>query len=773
MIQVYSPNNTNYTKNGNAVIFPISCEITAEINGTWILELVTPLDDEGRWKLLEANAVIKAPSFNGNQLFRIRQTSKQDSGVTVTAEPIFLDSVGDCFILDARPTNKTGQEALDIILAPNNKYTGRSNITTRTTAYFIRKNAMEAIAGNDDISFLSRWGGEIYYDNFTIYINDRVGGDYGVELLYGKNIPVDGVKESVDMEGVVTRIIPKAYNGYLLPGSSPWVDSPVINAYPTIFTKVIDFENIRLASDITGEVEEGVIVCQTLTELYNELRTAAAEQFANGIDKPKVTISADMVILSNTEEYKEYADLEKVSLGDTIHLKHKRLGIVSDARIVALVYDSCRESVTGVTIGDITPSFLDKVASTVGAVNKAITQGGLVKAEQINGFIDGLRTQLRIQNTVAERQEARAILFEDLDPNSPTFGALSIGTQGWQISQERTPDDRDWVWTTAATGAGLIADAITTGTLDAIDITGVNITGSDITGTNISGTNISGSTITGSTITGGSLHTTGDTDPDDTRDGDVWIQDGYVKTTTIDENNKDCIGISNGQFNQVTKKENGTTLSFSNIQSSGRVFANNGTYTCSLNGTSGRVQIANNSTSTTNYAIMNADNGSITLRGSTTSKTIGLNADNQVIQIIGDNSVQMGLGFQTSRYGYVWDGSKYVWSTNHIAGEVLDYGAATFPGHITNGSKRIVFFIPLNATAEGVNATVTLPSNLSIRGINGYVGGQMNPDVTGWTVSASTSRNGVLVTINTTDTLTNATNNTPVTVYGSFSIRFS
>ena len=49
----------------------------------------------------------------------------------------------------------------------------------------------------------------------------------------------------------------------------------------------------------------------------------------------------------------------------------------------------------------------------------------------------------------------------------------------------------------------------------------------------------------------------------------------------------------------------------------------------------------------------------------------------------------------------------------------------------------------------------------------------MNPDTTGWTISASTSRNGVLVTINTTDTLTNATNNTPVTVYGSFSIRFS
>lgn len=762
MIQVYSPNNTNYTKNGNAVIFPISCEITAEINGSWILELVTPLDDEGRWKLLEANAVIKAPSFNGDQLFRIRQTSKQDSGVTVTAEPIFLDSVGDCFILDARPTNKNGQEALDIILAPNSKYTGRSNITTRTTAYFIRKNAMEAIAGNDDISFLSRWGGEIYYDNFTIYINDRVGGDYGVELLYGKNIPVNGVKESVDMEGVVTRIIPKAYNGYLLPGSSPWIDSPIINAYPTIFTKVIDFENIRLASDITGEVEEGIIVCQTLTELYNELRTAAAEQFANGIDKPKVTISADMVILSNTEEYKEYADLEKVSLGDTIHLKHKRLGIVSDARIVALVYDSCRESVTGVTIGDITPSFLDKVASTVGAVNKAITQGGLVKAEQINGFIDGLRTQLRIQNTVAERQEARAILFEDLDPTSPTFGALSIGTQGWQISQERTPDDRDWVWTTAATGAGLIADAITTGTLDAIDITGVNISGSDITGTNITGSNITGSVI----------RTDGDIDEDDTTQGTILLQEGFVYAR-VGEGQTTDRGVMNGEYFQVYNKTGNTVNSYANIQSAGKLDLSDGSYGFTVNKTSGRAGIGSTAAGTNNIVQLNAATGAVNLRGSSSSQIIDINADNRAVQIVGNNSAQMGLGFQTSRYGYVWDGSSYVWATNHVAGETLNYGSAIFAGHVTNLTKSIEFFVPLNASAEGRTVSFSFPSDLSVRTINGYINSSQYLPSTGITVTSTCLRNGIRIRLTSSTAFTNVSNNTPVSVSGTFSFTFT
>lgn len=30
------------------------------------------------------------------------------------------------------------------------------------------------------------------------------------------------------MNDVVTRIIPKAYNGYMIEGDAPWVDSPLI-----------------------------------------------------------------------------------------------------------------------------------------------------------------------------------------------------------------------------------------------------------------------------------------------------------------------------------------------------------------------------------------------------------------------------------------------------------------------------------------------------------------------------------------------------------------
>ena len=42
--------------------------------------------------------------------------------------PIFLDAKEDCFLLDVRPTEKNGQDALDIMTAPNKMYSAKSDI---------------------------------------------------------------------------------------------------------------------------------------------------------------------------------------------------------------------------------------------------------------------------------------------------------------------------------------------------------------------------------------------------------------------------------------------------------------------------------------------------------------------------------------------------------------------------------------------------------------------------------------------------------------------
>ena len=432
-----------------------------------------PIDKDGRWKYLVEDAVIKAPSFNGEQLFRISEIEKSDSGVDALAYPIFLDARNEIFLTDVRPTNVSGQQCLNLLLEQNGKYTASSNISRTATAYYEYINVIEALNGNKENAFVNRWGGEILYDNYKVIINERIGGDYGVEIRYGKNIKTNGLKEEIDMTDVVTRIYPKSFNGHRM-SNKGYVDSPMISKYSTIKCTTLTFENIKMRSDLQGEeeVEKGVIICDTQAELDAELIKKCKEQFEFGLDKPKITIDADMVLLQNTEEYKDYKILEKVSLGDTVHCKHNKLGIVTDARVISLEYDCLLDRVTSVKLGDFKKNYFNDVTDNVNKIESVITpEGGLV-ADKVEGILNAMKTQLKYQKDIAHKQDVRAIFFEDLDTDSPTYGAMCLGTQGFQISNKRTADGRDWDWTTAFTANGGYANAIITGKLS--DKTGKN-----------------------------------------------------------------------------------------------------------------------------------------------------------------------------------------------------------------------------------------------------------------------------------------------------------
>lgn len=472
MIQIYSPTNTNYEKNGDMTLMPSEATVHPILNGAWEATLFHPLDAEGRWKYIVDEAVVKMPSFNGDQLFRIKKKEKSDSGITATMEPIFMDAMGDCFLTDVRPTNATGQEALNAMTAPNSKYSGQSDILVTATAYYQYKNLIEGLNDGEDNCFLNRWGGEIIYNNFTVIVNQRAGGDYGVELRYGKNIPQDGMTEEVDFRDVITRIYPKAFNGYTM-SNDGYVDSPLVNNYPTVKATTITYSDVKMRVDVQeGDEDNGVIICDTQEQLNAALTAKCNAEFEASIDKPAVSISADMVLLQNTEQYKDYAVLETVSLGDTIHCINSHLDITTDARVIELEYDSIRQKVVSVVIGDYQYEYFNNVTSAAEKAESAIRNDGTVRADQIQGIINAQKANLRAMKDIAQTQEVRAVLFEDLDPNSPTFGAMCLGTMGFQIANERTADGRDWQWSTFGTGDGFFADYIVAGTMLADRIRG-------------------------------------------------------------------------------------------------------------------------------------------------------------------------------------------------------------------------------------------------------------------------------------------------------------
>lgn len=502
MIQIYAPSNTNFNQNGTALL-PISCVWTAEINGSWTIEIDNAIDD--RFQNIVENAVLKAPTPFGENLYRITQCVKTNSGITATALPIFLDAQKDTFIYDQRPTNKTGQGALDI-LTNGTKYTGYSDITTPNTAYYIMKNLIQCLASDDENSFLNRWGGEIRYSDYDVYINQRLGADNGARVEFGFNL--SSIEESIDMSSVVTRIIPTAYNGYTLPNKET-VDSPNINNYPIIYIRQITYEDIKLAEDAQADdAENGITICDTLDELYEALRTKAQAEYDAGIDIPTITYQVDMVDLAKTQEYAQFKDLVTVNLGDTVHVKHRRLGIETTARVIAMEYDCIAQKVTSLTIGDYAANYFDSNSDITSAANQVIDKSNnTLMANRIAGVLNLLNTSLRAQKDIAQRQDVRAILFEDLDTESPTFGALCLGTQGIQISKQRNETDTDWVWGTAIDFESIVADYIITGILTDksgnfylnLDTGELKMNNGTFEGT-INSTTINGGTINGTTI---------------------------------------------------------------------------------------------------------------------------------------------------------------------------------------------------------------------------------------------------------------------------------
>lgn len=500
MIQIYAPSNTNFSKNGMALL-PTSCTLSIQVNGTWSVFIENALDD--RFQNIVENAVLSVPTPYGQQLFRITQMDKSDTGVSATAVPIFLDAQNDTFIYDQRPTDKTGQQALDILM-DGTKYTGHSDITTLNTAYYQMKNLIECLASDDENSFLNRWGGEIRFDDYDIYINERLGADNGARVEFGFNL--SSIQESIDMSSVVTKIVPIAYNGYTLPDGET-VNSPNINKYPIHYIRTIHYDDIKLAEDAT-EGEEDVTVCDTLDELYQALRTRAAAEYDSGIDIPSITYQVDMVDLAKTEEYAAFKDLVAVNLGDTVHIKHRRLDIETQARIVALEYDCIQQKVTSLTIGDSAQNYFDKTSDIANAAGQVIDAStNTLMANRIAGVINLLNTSLRAQKDVAQRQDVRAILFEDLDESSPTYGALCIGTQGIQIAKERNAEGTDWKWGTAIDFQSVNADYVITGILTDkegkfylnLDTGELKMKDGTFSG-NITGSTIQGGEIKGSTI---------------------------------------------------------------------------------------------------------------------------------------------------------------------------------------------------------------------------------------------------------------------------------
>ena len=470
--EYYKNSNKNYKNNGDIKIPFLYGTLTFETNSTNEIEIEIPYDEFDRWKQIERFGIIKikVPYIKNKQLYRIYDLEKDMLSYKIKARHIFYDLI-DNILLDNRPTNCDCETALNNILTDTG-FTGQSNIRIGNTAYYINKNCIQAICGDIDQSIINRWGGEILQDNFKVIINDRLGANYGVKIKYGLNIENVSLDDSTD--NICTRIYPLAFNGIMLP--EKFVDSPIINNYPKLKCNFVSMEDLRLKDKETIQEEElkddTVTYFDTENELYTAMRKRCNTLFAGGLDKPNISGTVNMIALENTLEYADFKELVNVGIGDTVTVEHKDIGINIETRCVGFEYNLVTEKYNKIELGSIQQNYFyqqsdiqNTVNNILNKTNGIIGDDGYVKAEKIRGTINANNAQMQVMRNVATDSPVKAILFEDNVKDSPTYGAMALGTMGFMIANKRTLDDKDWDWQTFGNGSGFTANLIKTGKL--------------------------------------------------------------------------------------------------------------------------------------------------------------------------------------------------------------------------------------------------------------------------------------------------------------------
>lgn len=467
---LYSENTTQFNTNGLGRLDDlIDCTVTEERNGEFYLIATIPITSR-MYPLIGLSKIIYAVAHDGDdgQAFRISKISKPfDGKVEIEAQhisyqlswiPLKPFTAGNC--PEAISKIKT-------MSAENNPFTFWTDIQTVANYSQEVPASVRSRLGGTEGSLLDVYGGEYEFDNYTVKLHSARGQNKGVTLRYGKNIT--DIKQEESIESTYTGICPfwQGNEDTLVTISGYVVESEYASHYPFNRTKVVDFSS-EFENEPTGE--------QLL---------AAAQSYINryNIGVPSVSIDVSFVALWQTEEYKDIANLERVQLCDTVTVLFDKLDIAVTAKVVRTEYDVLMERYNEITIGSVSSS----LATTISGMDNEVTQNIKTAKSEMQKAINNATAQI----TGAKGGVIQTHFNADGEPYEMTIANnknLASATKVWRwniggLGFSNTGYDGQY--TTAITQDGsIVADFITTGTLDASKANITNINASNInTGT--------------------------------------------------------------------------------------------------------------------------------------------------------------------------------------------------------------------------------------------------------------------------------------------------
>lgn len=642
------------TSNGLGHLDPLRCTVTEELNGIFEAELEV-LHNDRHFADLHVGGILKMPvnDTDYDQLFRIYYISKEISQTCVVkCEHISYDLSK----VPVEPFSATGASLACSGLVSHsmvtNPFSMSTDITNTTSVFTLSQpRSFRECLGGYEGSMLDTFRGEYKWDNLTVNYLARRGADNGVRISYGKNL-TDFQQETNNAE-VYTGVL-----GFATVDDTCYVGN-VYNKTTGNKIKIVDF---------SSDYESGQT--PTTAELTTKAQTYATN---NDIEIPSVNIKISFVPLYQTEEYKNIAPLERVSLGDTVHVYFEKLGVEASSRVVKTVwnvllnkYDSVELGSTKANLNTVINDSIESATSDI-LSNLDIDTGAI--EEELSEMSQLIINGLGLHCTKVPLQSGGYRLYlHNADTLANSQYQYVITSQGFMMS-----DDYGQTWNSGWDIQGnAVMNSLSTITLKALEIYGSYIQGSQI--------------LFGDPNDKYIVAEPFDADSDNTNDGITFDGNGYVRfrpggsfvVTNVDSNDATAnylslsrssslneFYMSNRNFNNSARYgnlmsliSNGSTGNFINIINYG--FTQNSNYeTNSIkmmnDGSTSSLTITNvnPSTNTSNFILMKSD-GTLELNCSADMKVISggairmqsMNSQDIVLQC-GDD---LHLNFQDKMY---------------------------------------------------------------------------------------------------------------------------
>lgn len=435
------------------------CEVTEERNGAFECTLKYPVTGILFAELKNERLIKAKPNDTSKeQLFRIYRITTPINGiVTIYAQHISYDlsNIAELMWSSAMISPSLAMNRLFTKTASTHNFKCSTDFSSGKPFSVSKPKSVRACLGGSEGSMLDRWGGEYEWDNFNVVLHSNRGKDNGVVIEYGKNLT--DMEQDNDFTDVYTDILPYA----------------VFSDENT--EKVITLSEITLPI-IDNPTRQKTLI-KDFTEFFedkssineNSLRNKAKNFIkANPLGVETPTLTVEFEPLWKQPEYS--AILERVSLCDTVTIRHSALGITVKSKVIKTVYDALAEKYVSITLGTAKSNFVN----TVGDIKTELSE---VKNKTehfpllINTAVKNATSLITGQNggyVVINTNSVSGQPYELLILDAPTIESAvnvwrwNVGGLGFSKNGYNGP------YETAITSDGqIVADFITSGTLTA------------------------------------------------------------------------------------------------------------------------------------------------------------------------------------------------------------------------------------------------------------------------------------------------------------------